>query len=98
MNRVATEIAQKVGVLFEDHDLDSGAGKQKAQHHTRRSSAHDATSSTDLLRCGGCRGAHSEPPAVFREARLFARALARISRTFPRYSFNRASKPRSVGW
>src|SRR5579863_8501908 len=99
MNRVATEVTQEVAMLFEHDHLDAGAREQKSQHHAGRAASHDATSSTYLLQFGGGElRAHSEPPAVFIEARFFARAAARISRTLSRYSFNRASKPRCVGW
>ena len=36
MNGVAAEIAQKIGVLLQHHDIDAGAGQQEAQHHAGR--------------------------------------------------------------
>jgi hypothetical protein len=42
MNRVATEVAQKVGMLFENDYVDSRPRKQKAKHHSSRSAAGNA--------------------------------------------------------
>ncbi len=49
MNRVAAEIAQKVGMLLEHDRLDPGACQQKAKHHAGRAAAYHAT---------GCLGHH----------------------------------------
>ena len=42
MDGVAAEVAEEVGVLFEDGDGDAGAGEQVAEHHACRTSADDA--------------------------------------------------------
>lgn len=42
VDRVAPEVAQKIGVLFENDDFDSRAREQKPQHHSRRTTARDA--------------------------------------------------------
>src|SRR5580692_9386840 len=47
MNGVATKIAQKVGVLFEDNNIHTGASQQEAKHHSGRASADDAASRID---------------------------------------------------
>ena len=41
MDGVAAEIAEEVGVLFEDADLAAGAGEQQAGHHSRGPAADD---------------------------------------------------------
>jgi hypothetical protein len=33
MNRVAPEIAKKIGVLFENRDFKTSAGEEQAKHH-----------------------------------------------------------------
>jgi hypothetical protein len=43
MNCVATEVAQKVGVLLKNQDLDSSPRQQVPQHHPRWAAAHDTT-------------------------------------------------------
>ena len=43
MNRVAAEIAEEIGVLFQHHDLDASAREQKSEHHSRGAPAGDAT-------------------------------------------------------
>ena len=50
MNRVTTKVAQKIGVLFQHDDIHTRAGEQKAEHHSGRSAARDATSSGDVFR------------------------------------------------
>jgi hypothetical protein len=42
MNGVAAEVAQKVGVLLQDDNIDAGTGQEKAKHHARRPAAGDA--------------------------------------------------------
>ena len=42
MDRVPAEVAQEVGVLLEDEDVDAGAGEEEAQHHAGRPAAGDA--------------------------------------------------------
>ena len=39
---VAAEVAQEVGVLLEDDDIDPGAGEEEAEHHPGRPAARDA--------------------------------------------------------
>ena len=48
MNGVAAEIAQKIGVLLQHHDVDAGAGQQEAQHHAGGTAAGNGA-----LRCYG---------------------------------------------
>ncbi len=48
MNGVPAEIAQEIGVLFEDQDGDPGAGEQQPQHHAGRTSAGDAATDRNL--------------------------------------------------
>jgi hypothetical protein len=48
MNGIAAEIAQEVGMLFEDQDGDPGAGEQQSQHHTGRAATHDAATDRNL--------------------------------------------------
>src|SRR5258708_20946909 len=40
---VAAEVAEEVFVLFEDGDIDAGAGEEEAEHHACRASAYNAT-------------------------------------------------------
>ena len=42
MHDIAAEIAQEVGVLFENGDSDAGARQQKAEHHAGRPAAGNA--------------------------------------------------------
>ena len=37
MDGIAAEIAIEIRVLLQYHDVDSGASKEKARHHSRRS-------------------------------------------------------------
>jgi hypothetical protein len=39
MNGVAAEVAQEIGMLLENHDIDSRPCKQKAKHHASRPAA-----------------------------------------------------------
>ena len=41
MDRVAAKVAQKIGVFFEDHDIDACAGQQETHHHPCRTTAGD---------------------------------------------------------
>ena len=50
MDRVAAEVAQEIGVLFHDNDIDAGARQQKPEHHPRR----------DRRRRLRCSSAHSK--------------------------------------
>src|SRR6516225_6245155 len=43
MNRVAPEVAQEIGVFFENDNIDTGSCEQKSQHHTRWSAAGNTT-------------------------------------------------------
>ena len=47
MNGVATKIAQKVSVLFEDNNIHTRASQQKTKHHSSGASANDAASRID---------------------------------------------------
>ena len=42
MDGVAAEVAEEVLVLFEDGDVDAGAGEEEAEHHAGGASADDA--------------------------------------------------------
>jgi hypothetical protein len=46
---VAAEIAQEVGVFFENDDLDSRPRQEIRQHHPGRSAAGDTTADPHLL-------------------------------------------------
>jgi hypothetical protein len=46
VNRVAAKVAQKIGVLFEQHRVDAGARKEQRRHHSRRTAADDAAAGT----------------------------------------------------
>ena len=48
MDRVAAEIAQKVGVLFEHQDRNAGAGQQQPEHHSGGSTSGDAATNGKL--------------------------------------------------
>ena len=52
VDRVAAEVAQEVGVLLEDDDLDTGAREEQAEHHAGRAPAGDAAGGRDLLVAG----------------------------------------------
>src|SRR5260370_41213558 len=56
MDRIAAEIPQEIGMLFENQNRDPGSGKKEAEHHTRRSAARDAAADRNL-------GIHHESPA-----------------------------------
>ena len=51
MDGVAAEIAQEVGVLLQHHDIDAGAGQQKAQHHAGRAATGDGALGGDGFGC-----------------------------------------------
>ena len=44
MDRVAAEIAEEIGVLFQHHDIDAGARQQQPGHHPGRPTARHAAS------------------------------------------------------
>ena len=48
MNRIAAEIAEEIGMLFQDHDLDPGAGEEKTEHHTGGATPGDAASGAEF--------------------------------------------------
>ena len=48
MHGVAAEVAEKIRMFFQHHDIDTGARQQKAEHHAGRAAAGDAA-------CGGDR-------------------------------------------
>src|SRR5580692_9044013 len=54
VDRIPPEIAQEVGMLFENQNRDPGSGKKEAEHHTRRSAACDAAADRNL-------GIHHDP-------------------------------------
>src|SRR5258705_942 len=41
MDGVAAEIAEEIGVLFQDNHFNAGAGEKKTKHHAGRSTAGD---------------------------------------------------------
>src|ERR1700683_2393374 len=81
---VSAKIAQKIFVLFQHHDVDTGASEQKSQHHARRPTAGDAAACMDLLQTGGALRTHWSKP--FRETVL---ERTTVGRTFSM----RASSP-----
>jgi hypothetical protein len=48
VNRIATEVAQEVGMLLEDQDGDPGAREQQSEHHPCRAPAGDAAADRNL--------------------------------------------------
>ncbi len=42
MNGIAAEVAEEVGVFFENDDIDAGAGELIGEHHAGGASADDA--------------------------------------------------------
>src|SRR5438552_14487293 len=57
VDRVATEISEKVSVLFEDHGRDTRARQQQPQYHSGRAATGDAT--THRLRLPSHASSHS---------------------------------------
>src|SRR5262249_341389 len=47
---VPAEIAEEIGVLLEDDDVQACAGEQEAEHHAGRAAARNATSGAEILR------------------------------------------------
>ncbi len=47
MDRVAAEIAKEVGMLFQHHHVNAGAGQEKAEHHPGRAAARNAAPGDD---------------------------------------------------
>ena len=50
MDRIATEIAQEIGVFFQDNDVDTHAREQKSQYHPGRTASRDAATRLDYNR------------------------------------------------
>jgi hypothetical protein len=50
MNRVAAEIAQKIGVFFQDNHLHARAREKEAKHHSGRAAANDDATCLQFLR------------------------------------------------
>src|SRR5947199_10399264 len=48
VDRIAAEIPQEIGMLFEDQNRDPGSGKKEPEHHTCRSAARDAAADRNL--------------------------------------------------
>jgi hypothetical protein len=48
MDRVTAKIAQKIRVLFEHDNVNSGAGQEKCEHHSRRATASDTATSSNF--------------------------------------------------
>ena len=48
VDRIAAEVAQEIGMLFENENRDPGSGEQKAQHHTGGAPAGDAAANRNL--------------------------------------------------
>ena len=48
MDRIPAEIAQEVGMFFEDENRDPGSGEQKAKHHAGGTPAGDAAANRNL--------------------------------------------------
>ena len=49
MDRVAAKVAEEIGVLFQNHDLDAGARQEVAEHHPAWAAAHDAATRGQLI-------------------------------------------------
>ena len=45
VDRIAAEVAQEIGMLFEHRDIHAGTGQEKPQYHPGRAAAGDATPS-----------------------------------------------------
>ncbi len=52
VERVATKVAQEVGVLLQNHDVDPAAREQEAQHHAGRPAPDDAAARDHAFHCG----------------------------------------------
>jgi hypothetical protein len=52
VNGIASKIAQEIGVFFEDLNVDTGTGEQKAQYRAGRAAAGYAARGLDGLRIG----------------------------------------------
>ncbi len=54
MNRISAKVAQKVGVLLEEHGRNAGAREEQCCHHSRRSAADDAAAGAKLAHRSDC--------------------------------------------
>jgi hypothetical protein len=59
VNGVTAEIAEKIGVFFEDQDFDAGAGEKEAEHHAGGAASGDAAGGLCGLRRGSSGGHES---------------------------------------
>ena len=50
INGVAAEIAQEIGVFFQDNDLHAGAREKETKHHSGRAAANDDATCLQFLR------------------------------------------------
>src|SRR5438477_10726839 len=48
VDRIAAEVPQEIGMLFEDQNRNPGSGKKEPEHHTCRSAACDAAADRNL--------------------------------------------------
>jgi hypothetical protein len=55
MNRVASKIAEEIGVLFKHHHFHSGAREQESEYHSGRAAAHHTAAGLQNLRLAGIR-------------------------------------------
>src|SRR5262249_15812475 len=49
VNRISAKVGQEVRMVFQQNDVDAGAGKQKAEHHPRWSTTGDAALGDKLV-------------------------------------------------
>jgi hypothetical protein len=49
VNRITTKIAQKVGMLFEYDNINTGASKKVGTHYAGWAAAHDANAGVDAF-------------------------------------------------
>ena len=56
VDRIASEVAQEIGVFFENENRDAGSGEQKAEHDAGGAPARDAAANRNL-------GIHHEIPS-----------------------------------
>jgi ABC-type polar amino acid transport system ATPase subunit len=61
MDRVSTEIAEKVGMLFQHYHVHAHTGQEETQHHAGRAASRDTTARAhadimeNYLRTGNCK-------------------------------------------
>jgi len=63
---VAAEIAQKILMLLQYHDLHAGPREQEAEHHAGRPAAGDGAVGLDFF---GCRRVPRHPPSTYTSQR-----------------------------